>query len=73
MLNRRAFLAVCSQFGLTTTLFPGVLWAIADENGKISRDMIDHAALVADVHINDEYKEVMLESLNDFKNDYEAI
>src|SRR5437764_2305920 len=73
MLNRRAFLAVCSQFGLTTTLFPGVLWAIADENGKVSRDMIDHAALVADVHINDEYKEVMLESLNDFKNDYEAI
>src|SRR5437016_5820910 len=73
MLNRRAFLAVCSQFGLTATLFPGVLWAIADENGKVSRDMIDHAALVADVHINDEYKEVMLESLNDFKNDYEAI
>src|SRR5438270_6211909 len=73
MLNRMAFLAVCSQFGLTTTLFPGVLWAIADENGKVSREMIDHAALVADVHINDEYKEVMLESLNDFKNDYEAI
>jgi len=73
MLNRRAFLAVCSQFGLTTTLFPGVLWAMTDEDGKVSRDMIDHAAAVADVHINDEYKEMMLESLKGFKDDYEQI
>ena len=34
MLDRRDFLAVCSRFGLTTTLLPGVLWAMADEKGK---------------------------------------
>ncbi len=44
MLDRRAFLAVCSRLGLTTTLLPGVLWAMADEKGKVTREMIDSAA-----------------------------
>ncbi len=73
MLDRRTFLAVCSRLGLTTTLLPGVLWAMADEKGKITRDMIDCASAIADVHINDEYKDMMLESLNDFTKDYDAI
>src|SRR5579864_1380738 len=73
MLNRRAFLAVCSQFGLTSTLMPGVLWAMAEPKDKITRDMIDDAALIADVRIPDEDKEMMLESLNDFAKDYDMI
>lgn len=73
MLDRRAFLAVCSRFGVSATLLPGVLWAMADENGTITRDMIDKAADIADVPIPDEYKDMMLESLNDLKKGYEAI
>lgn len=73
MLNRRAFLAVCSQFGLTSTLLPGVLWAMAEPKDKVTRDMIDKAAIIADVPIADEYKEMMLESLNDFAKDYDMI
>ncbi len=73
MLDRRAFLAVCSRFGVAATLLPGALWAMADENGTITRDMIDKAADVADVPIPDEYKDMMLESLNDLKKGYEAI
>jgi Asp-tRNA(Asn)/Glu-tRNA(Gln) amidotransferase A subunit family amidase len=73
MMDRRAFLTVCSQFGLTSTLLPGVLWAMADPKSKITRDMIDNASLIADVPIADEYKEMMLESLNDFTKDYDAI
>jgi hypothetical protein len=73
MLDRRDFLAVCSRFGLTTTLLPGVLWAMADEKGKITREMIDNAAAIADVHILDEYKEMMLDSLTTYAKDYEAI
>src|SRR5215471_5363530 len=57
MLDRRAFLAVCSRLGLTTTLLPGALWAMADEKSKVTRDMIDHAAFIADVPIADEYKD----------------
>jgi Asp-tRNA(Asn)/Glu-tRNA(Gln) amidotransferase A subunit family amidase len=73
MLDRRAFLAVCSRFGLTTTLLPGVLWAMADEKSKVTRQMIDDAAVIADLRISDEYKDMMLASLNDLPQSFEAI
>src|SRR5258708_10059538 len=73
MLDRRSFLTVCSRLGLTATLLPGVLWAMADEKGKITRDMIDSAALIADVPLANEYKDMMLESLNGFKESFDAI
>jgi Asp-tRNA(Asn)/Glu-tRNA(Gln) amidotransferase A subunit family amidase len=73
MLDRRAFLAVCSRLGLTTTLLPGALWALADEKGKVTREMIDHAASIADVHIADEYKDMMMDSLNSLPQSFEAI
>src|SRR5579871_2391830 len=73
MLDRRRFLAVCSQFGLTTTLLPGVLWGMAAEKGKITRDMIDNAASIAAVPIADEYKEMMLDSLMEYGRGYDAI
>jgi Asp-tRNA(Asn)/Glu-tRNA(Gln) amidotransferase A subunit family amidase len=73
MLDRRAFLAVCSRLGLTTTLLPGVLWGMAEEKNKITREMIDSAASIADVHIGDEYKDMMLEGLNGYSESFEAI
>ena len=73
MLDRRAFLTVCSRLGVSATLFPGVLWAMADEKGKVTRDMIDSAATIADVPIPDEDKDMMLESLNVFKKSFDAI
>jgi len=73
MLDRRKFLAVCSSLGLTSTLFPGVLWGMAEDKPKITREMIDSAALIADVPISDEYKNMMLEGLNGFKEDFDAI
>src|SRR6202007_1459134 len=39
MLDRRTFLAVCSRLGLTTTLLPGVLWGLAEEKKRITREM----------------------------------
>ncbi|HEY2496796.1 MAG TPA: amidase [Candidatus Angelobacter sp.] len=73
MLDRRAFLAACSRLGLTATLLPGVLWALADEKGKVTREMIDSAAAIADVHIADEYKDMMLEDLNSYTEGFDAI
>ena len=73
MMDRRAFLTVCSQLGLTSTLLPGVLWAMADPKGKVTREMIDNASIIADVPIADQYKDMMLESLNNFSKDYEMI
>jgi Asp-tRNA(Asn)/Glu-tRNA(Gln) amidotransferase A subunit family amidase len=75
MLDRRNFMKTCSGMGLAGTLLPGVLWAQAQAEGakKITKEMIDRAAAVAGVPISDEYKEMMLENLNDQAKGYEEI
>ena len=73
MLDRRRFLAVCSQLGLTSTLLPGVLWSMADPQGKITKEMIQCAAEVADVPLPEEYQQAMLDGLNENKHNYEEI
>jgi Asp-tRNA(Asn)/Glu-tRNA(Gln) amidotransferase A subunit family amidase len=75
MLDRRSFMKTCSGMGLAGTLFPGVLWAQAQAQGakKITKELIDNAAAIADVPIPDEYKEMMLENLNDHAKGYEEI
>jgi Asp-tRNA(Asn)/Glu-tRNA(Gln) amidotransferase A subunit family amidase len=75
MLDRRRFLSACSGLGLGGTLFPGVLWAQAQSQGtaKITKEMIDNAAAIADVPISEETKEMMLDNLNQQAKSYEAI
>ena len=75
MLDRRDFIRTCSGLGLAGTLFPGVLWAQAQAQGakKITKEMIENAAVIADVPIADDYKEMMLENLNDQAKGYEEI
>ena len=75
MLDRRSFMRTCSGMGMAGTLFPGVLWAQAQAQGakKITKEMIDNAAAIADAPIPDEYKEMLLENLNDRAKGYEEI
>jgi len=75
MLDRRNFMKTCSGMGLAGTLFPGVLWAQAQAQGakKITKEMIENAAAIADVPISEEYQEMMLENLNDHAKGYEEI
>ena len=75
MLDRRNFMKTCSGMGLAGTLFPGVLWAQAQAQGatKITNEMIDNAASIADVAIADEYKQMMLDNLNEQAKGYEEI
>jgi Asp-tRNA(Asn)/Glu-tRNA(Gln) amidotransferase A subunit family amidase len=75
MLDRRRFLSACSGLGLGGTLFPGVLWAQAQSQGaaKITKEMIDHAAAIADVPIPEEAKDMMLDNLNERAKSYDAI
>jgi len=51
------------------------LWAQAKADGakKINKEMIENAAAIADVPIPEEYKEMMIESLNDHAKGYEEI
>src|SRR5438093_12719160 len=75
MLDRRNFMKTCSGMGLAGTLFPGVLWAQAKAEGarRIIKEMIENAASIANVPIPEEYKAMMLESLNDQAKGYEEI
>ena len=75
MLDRRDFMRTCSGMGLAGTLFPAALWAQAEAQGakKITKEMIENAAAIADVPIAEEYKQMMLESLNDRAKGYEEI
>jgi Asp-tRNA(Asn)/Glu-tRNA(Gln) amidotransferase A subunit family amidase len=75
MLDRREFMMTCSAAGLGGTLFPGVLWAQTEAQGakKITKEMIENAAIIAEVPIADEYKEMMLDGLNKQAKGYEEI
>lgn len=73
MLDRRLFLAACSRMGLGAGLFPGTLWALAHRTGTVTKDMIEQAAIIADVPIPPEYRDAMLGSLNGFVDGYDAI
>lgn len=73
MLDRRLFLAACSRMGLGASLFPGTLWALAHRTGTVTKDMIEQAAIIADVPIPPDYRDAMLGSLNDFVDGYDAI
>jgi hypothetical protein len=56
MLDRRYFIKTCSAMGLTGTLLPGVLWgqAAAQKTKEITKEMIDNAATIAGVSIDDD-------------------
>jgi Asp-tRNA(Asn)/Glu-tRNA(Gln) amidotransferase A subunit family amidase len=73
MLDRRDFVRKCAGMGFAGTLLPGVLWAQAQSAKKITKEMIENAAAIADVPISDEYKEMMIENLNDQAGGYEEI
>src|SRR5258708_26948744 len=75
MMDRRRFMEACTGVGLGSTLFPGVLWAQVQGKGtvKITKEMIDAAAAIADVAIPDEYKQMMLDNLNEQAKGNEAI
>ena len=74
MLDRRNFMKTCSGMGLAGTLLPGVLWAQAQAQGaaKITKEMIDNAASIADVAIAEDYKQMMLDNLNEHRRDVAA-
>lgn len=73
MLDRRRFMSACSGLGLTSTLFPGVLWALADDKEKITPEMIEQAAIIAGVPIPAEDRQMMLSTLEDQAKGYDDI
>jgi len=73
MIDRRRFVAACSGLGLTSTLFPGVLWALAAGKDKITPEMVEQAAVIADVPIPAEDRQMMVSALADQAKGYDEI
>jgi len=73
--DRRAFLGVCSAFGVAATLLPGVLWSEIQKRAvaRVTREMIDDAAVVAGLEIADEHKASMVRGLNEQLDGFEQI
>jgi Asp-tRNA(Asn)/Glu-tRNA(Gln) amidotransferase A subunit family amidase len=63
-LNRRAFMGWCTAAGLGGTLFPGVLWAYARQEQRVTLEMIAQAEKVSGLEFTDEQREAMLRGVN---------
>lgn len=74
-LTRRRFLAYFSGAGVTTTLFPGVLWSLVQDQPepRITKELLDEAEQIAGLEFTDEERELMLEGLNNQLESYEAL
>lgn len=85
-LDRRHFLAIATNAGLASTLFPGALYTLAaqaqstdqakPEGPKppaITQQMIDAAAGLAGITVTPEQSKMMLDGLNQQRDGYSAI
>ena len=73
-LRRRCFLAYLGSLGLTSTLFPGVLWAqSAEGEQRITSEMIDEAARLAGLEFSPEQRAEMVEGVNDNLASFEEL
>ena len=84
-LDRRGFLAACTRAGITSALFPGVLYTLASQAQepayldqskppKITPEMIDQAAILAGIGpFSDEQKKMMIDGLVDDNGSIKAI
>ncbi|GMR12982.1 MAG: amidase [Gemmatimonadota bacterium] len=71
--DRRAFMTYMSGLGLGGTLFPGVLWAQAQERQAITSEVLADAAAVAGLEFTEEEREGMLRGLNQNLRAYRSI
>jgi Asp-tRNA(Asn)/Glu-tRNA(Gln) amidotransferase A subunit family amidase len=71
--DRRAFMAYFGSIGLTSTLFPGVLWAQAQQGPEITKEMIASAEQISGVSFSDEERASMLNGLRQMRNNIQQL
>ncbi len=71
--DRRSFMTYFAGVGLTSTLFPGVLWAKLASGADITVDTIASAEEVAGVHFDQAERELMLDGLKQQEQRIEAL
>jgi Asp-tRNA(Asn)/Glu-tRNA(Gln) amidotransferase A subunit family amidase len=72
-LDRRSFMGYFAGVGLTSTLFPGVLWAKIAAGADITVDTIASAEEVAGVSFDQAERELMLDGLKQQEQRIEAL
>ncbi|MCP4693242.1 MAG: amidase, partial [Desulfobacterales bacterium] len=70
-LSRRRFMAYFSGAGLSATLLPGALAALADELGEITVEMIARAEKIAGLSFTDGERRGMVRGLESLRGKYE--
>jgi Asp-tRNA(Asn)/Glu-tRNA(Gln) amidotransferase A subunit family amidase len=73
MINRRDFTAYFAASGLGTTLLPGVLWAIAQEQQTVTREMVERAEKIAGLEFTDEQRDSIARGLTNNVRNYERL
>ena len=75
MPDRRSFLAYFSGVGLSSTLFPGVLWGKLEEQkaATVTKEMLREAAAVAGLTFTDQQLDRMLGGVNKNLAHYEEV
>jgi Asp-tRNA(Asn)/Glu-tRNA(Gln) amidotransferase A subunit family amidase len=74
-LERRAFMTYFGGLGLSTTLFPGALWAQLQQQqqDRITKEMIRTAESLAGLEFTDEDREAMVRGVNRNARAYEEV
>src|SRR5467141_1557675 len=72
-LDRRHFMGYFAGVGLSSTLFPGVLWAKLAAGAEITVDTIASAEEVAGIHFDPAERELMLDGLKQQEQRIEAL
>ena len=72
-LDRRSFMSYFAGAGLSSTLFPGVLWAKLTAGADITVETIASAEEVAGVHFDQAERELMLDGLKQQEQRIEAL
>src|SRR5207237_9039101 len=70
---RRSFMAYFATTGLSTTLFPAVLWAKLSAGSDITVETIASAEEVAGLHFDQAERELMLDGLKQQEQRIEAL
>ncbi|HLL03838.1 MAG TPA: amidase [Myxococcaceae bacterium] len=63
--DRRRFLTVCSSLGLSSTLLPGVLWAMGQGKPEVTLELVAEACKVAGLELDEAQRKLMVSSLNE--------
>ena len=72
-LDRRTFMTYFGATGLSTTLLPGVLWGIAQDQESVTIEMVAQAAKIAGLEFTEDERESIARSLTRSVRNYEQL